>query len=196
MKLSEYAKLNKITYTTAYSWFKKGYLKAKQLPTGTILVDEDNDLVDENKNHNHNRNRCIIYARVNSSDQKDHIDSQIERIRNYASIKGYQIIEEYKEISSGLNDNRPKLNKILNNTNYDILLIEYKDRLTRFGFNYIEQFLNYKKQRIEVINLTEDKENILEDFISIITCYCSKIYGRKFNENRIKKLLEEVNNDN
>lgn len=183
MKLSTYAKKNGVTYQTAYNWWKAGILNAKQLPTGTIIVEDD-------KPEKTQTNKCVIYARVSTSEQKEHIDRQVERIRTYAVAKGYQVLGEYKEIASGLNDNRKILNKILEDSNYDILLVEHKDRLTRFGFSYIERFLNYKNQKIEVMNLSEN--DLVEDFVSIITCFCAKIYGRRGNENRVKKILEEV----
>ena len=185
MKLSEYAKKNGVTYQTVYNWWNAGFLRGKQLPNGTIILEDDEKPITKNETK-----KCILYARVSTSEQKEHIDRQLERLRIYANAKGYQIIEEYKEIASGLNDNRKILNKILHNKDFDILVVEHKDRLTRFGFSYLEQFLNYKNQSIEVMNLSEN--DLVEDFVSIITCFCSKIYGRRGNENRVKKIIEEV----
>jgi predicted site-specific integrase-resolvase len=185
VKLSSYAKKNGVCYQTAYNWWKNGYLKGKQLPSGTIIVEEEKEI-------NENLKKCVLYTRVSTSEQKEHIDRQLERVRNYAVSKGYQIINEYKEIASGLNDNRKFLNKILNDNSFDVLIVEHKDRLTRFGFSYIEHFLNYKKQTIEVINLSEN--SVMDDFVSIVTCFCSKIYGRRGNQNRVKKIIEEVKN--
>ena len=187
MKLSEYAKKNGVTYQTVYNWWNAGFLKGKQFPNGTIVLDDDEEIKTENVIQN---KRCVLYARVSTSEQKEHIDKQLERLQSYAISKGYQIVKEYKEIDSGLNDNRKYLNTILNSKDFDILIVEYKDRLTRFGFSYIEQFLNYKKQTIEVLNLAEN--DLIDDFVSIITCFCSKIYGRRGNVNRVKKIIEEV----
>lgn len=183
MKLSEYAKRNSVTYQTAYNWWKSGILNAKQLPTGTIVVADDICT-------NVQKNSCVLYARVSTSEQKEHIERQMDRLRDFASAKGYKIINEFKEVASGLNENRKILNKILDSDDYEILVVEHKDRLCRFGFAYIEKLLLNKKQKIEIIN--ESENDIIEDFVSIITCFCSKIYGRRGNTNRVKKILDEV----
>ena len=185
MKLSTYAKKKGVCYQTTHNWWKAGHLNGEQLPSGTILIEENNVIIGEFK-------KCILYARVSTSEQKEHIDRQLDRLRDYANSKGYQIVEECKEIASGLNENRRVLNKILNKNDFNILIVEHKDRLTGFGFSYIEQLLNYKKQTIEVMNLSEN--DLIEDFVSIITCFCSKIYGKRGNANRIKKIIEEVKN--
>jgi predicted site-specific integrase-resolvase len=72
-----------------------------------------------------------------------------------------------KEIGSGVNDARPKLLKLLNDPNVTLIVVEHKDRLTRFGYNYIEQLLKMQNRKIEVINLAENgKEDLVQDFVS------------------------------
>lgn len=117
-------------------------------------------------------------------------------MRNYASAKGYDIVGEYKEIASGLNDDRKILNQILNQNDYSILLVEYKDRLTRFGFNYISLLLNKMGVKVEFINHTENKnQEIIDDFVSIITSFCGKIYGAKRKE-KTNKIIKEIQDEN
>jgi len=74
----------------------------------------------------------------------------------YAIARGYQIKHVVKEIGSGVNDSRPKLMKLLNHDDYKILLVEHKDRLTRFGFNYTKGWLERTNRRIEIVNETDD----------------------------------------
>ncbi len=107
--------------------FKDGKLhNARQLPTGTIVV-----LEDETNNFS-NKNVVAIYARVSSHENKDNLESQINRLKEYAIAKEYQIEHVVGEIGSGVNDARPKLIQLLNKGGYSILLVEHRDRLTRF----------------------------------------------------------------
>ncbi|OKH17543.1 resolvase, partial [Hydrococcus rivularis NIES-593] len=107
----------------------------------------------------------------------------------------YQIVEIVKEIGSGVNDNRKKLTTILQNDNYHLIVVEHKDRLTRIGFNYLKVLLNQQGKDIEVVNLAEEEtEDIMQDFISIITSFCARIDGprkRKHKTECMIKCLEE-----
>lgn len=190
IKLKEWAKRQGVHFNTAYRRFHKGLIEgAYQEPTTKsifVKLPKEEEII-ENKE----KNRVILYARVSSSTNKASLDGQIERMELYAAAKGYVIIDEVKEIASGLNENRRKFNLILERTDYDILLVEHKDRLIRFGYNYIEILLNNKRQRIEVINNTESKDKtqeLTEDFISIVTSFCGRLYGT----NRKKKTKEII----
>ncbi|XEY22951.1 IS607 family transposase [Candidatus Uabimicrobium helgolandensis] len=135
----------------------------------------------------------IIYARVSSSENKKNLESQCNRLRDYASARGYQIAKEVKEIGSGLNDKRAKLKKILESDDWEILIVEHKDRLARFGLNYIEILLAKENKKIEVINKTSgDKEDLMQDFVSIITSFCARLYGLRRNKRRTEKIIKEL----
>lgn len=189
LKTSEYAKLMGIHYRTAARYFHMGKLKGYQdKDTRTIYI--------ENPEYNSNKsqeNRVVLYSRVSSSTNKHSLDGQIERLTQYAIAKGYKIVRIEKEIASGLNDNRKKLNSILSSNDWDILLVEHKDRLTRFGFKYFE-VLERLGQKVEVVNLIEDKDSeLMDDFVAIVTSFCGRIYGakRKDKTNQIIKNLKE-----
>jgi predicted site-specific integrase-resolvase len=78
----------------------------------------------------------------------------------------------------------------------DIILVEHKDRLTRFGFNYIETLLTTQNRKIEVINNIEDnKDDLIQDFVSIITSFCARIYGQRRNKRKTEKLIKELNSN-
>lgn len=192
LKPSEYAKLYGLHYRTVVYYFKKGKIEGYQdKETNTIFL--KNPLYRDENDRDYDK--VFLYARVSSSTNKKSLDGQIERMRSYASAKGWQIVGEEKEIASGLNENRKKLNKILDQSDYDILLVEYKDRLTRFGFEYIQRILNGRKQKIEVINKTENKnEEIVNDFVSIITSFCAKLYTSN-RKAKAKKLIKELIED-
>jgi predicted site-specific integrase-resolvase len=188
MKLSQYAKQNNITYKAAYEHWKKGIIKGKQLPTGTIVV--------EDGANSQIQYGVILYARVSSSENKINLDSQIERLKNYAAARGYKVAKEIKEIGSGLNDNRKQLTEILSSEKWDVIVVEHKDRLTRFGFNYIETLCKTKGKTIEVINNTDDKqEDLMGDLVSIVTSFCARIYGLRRSKRKTEKLISELTKD-
>ena len=185
MKLSEWARKKGVSYKTAWRWFKKGYIKGYQMPTGTIIVEENEK--------RENGNRCIIYARVSDRQNKDNLERQVERLKEYAISKGYQIIKVVKEIGSGVNDKRRKLLEVLKRDDYDILLVEHKDRLTRFGFNYIKELLQLRGIKVEVVNQSDDdKADLIHDFISIIYSFSARLYGLRRGREKAKKLKEEL----
>ena len=158
MKLSEYAKKLGISYTTAWRMWKKGELNAYQLPTGTIIIKEDDKPLTKKIE------TVCIYARVSSSENKDNLKRQSQRLKDYAIAKGYTIYKVVEEVGSGLNDNRKKLLSILSDNKYSILLVEHKDRLTRFGANYIQLLLTKTERRLEIVNGAEnDKDDLMND---------------------------------
>ena len=192
IKLSELASIMGLHYRTVVRHFKEGKIEGYTDSNGRMyaLNPAWKDEVKEDLS-----SKVILYARVSSTVNKASLDGQIERMRAYASAKGYQIVGEYKEIASGLNDNRPKLNSVLKRNDYGILLSEHKDRLTRFGFGYISLLLNEKHVKVEVINTTENKDQeIVDDFVSIITSFCGKIYGAKRKE-KTQRIIEEVSSE-
>jgi putative resolvase len=148
MKRSQYAKKAGVIYKTAWRWYKAGMLDAYQTPTGTIIVREERNLAPTT-------GRIALYACVSSADQKEDLERQIQRLRAYAAAKGYNVAKEGVEIASGLNDSRPKLAKLLSDPTIGTMIVEHKDRLTRFGFQYIRQLLEVQNRRIELIFETD-----------------------------------------
>lgn len=189
-KLSQYAKENSVTYRTAFNHFKRGLISgAYQLPTGTIVIPDY-------KENNYNKQEYVVtYARVSSSENKSNLDKQSERLSDFCSAKGWIIKENIKEIGSGINDNRKKLSKVLKEGKATKIVVEHKDRLTRFGFNYIKELCHKFNCDIIIINEAQEaKEDVIQDFVSIITSFCAKIYGQRRNKRRTEKLIRELEN--
>ena len=186
MKLSEYAKRNSISYQTAWTHFKRGLIpNAHQLPTGTVVVDE----IPTNDTKEH----VVIYARVSSSENRSNLDSQAERLVKYCEVHGWKVHEIVKECASGLNDERPKLCKILRERKATKLIIEHKDRLTRFGFNYIKTL--FSTCEIIVVNECEDNQDLFEDFVSLVTSFCARIYGRRRTRRKTEQIIKAVSQE-
>jgi predicted site-specific integrase-resolvase len=188
MKLSRWAKQNNITYRTAWNMYKNGLLKdiAYELPSGAIFVREEKNIQKEEK--------IITYARVSSSENKDNLEKQSQRLQDYCFAKGYKIYKNVKEIGSGLNDNRKQLESILKDSSITKIVVEHKDRFSRFGNNYIEILLKLQGREIEYINCTQnDKEDLIQDFVSIITSFTSRLYGLRRSKRKTEKLIRELN---
>ena len=71
--------------------------------------------------------------------------------------------------------------------------MEHKDRLTRFGYHYMEQLLKMQDRRIEVIDLAENgKEDLIQDFVSIVTSFCARLYGQRRSRRKTERLIAEL----
>lgn len=188
MKLSDYAKSLGVSYKTAWRMWKRGEINATQLPTGTIIVTTEKPL----------SQGVAIYTRVSSAENKSNLDSQAERMKSYCIAKGYQIKHIVKEIGSGVNDNRKKLIQLLEKDDYSLIVCEHKDRLTRVGFNYLKFLLNKQGKDIEVVNLAEErKDDLMQDFVAIITSFCARLYSLRRRTRKTECLIKclEENQD-
>lgn len=185
-KLSDYAKKFNVTYRTAWNRYKAGKIDNCFIDkTGHVCIN-----VPELKK----ANKAALYARVSSNEMKENLTRQSERLTNYAVSNGFDIVDSIKEIGSGLNDSRPKLIKLLTSPAWDTLIVENKDRLTRFGFNYLETMINLAGKQIIVVNKTDDdKTDLMQDLVSIIYSFSARMYGlrRKKNKEDIIKFIEE-----
>ena len=169
MKLSEYAKQVGVTYKTAYQWWKAGQLDAYQLPTGTIIVREPKAAA----------TGAALYARVSSADQQEDVTRQLQRLREYAAARGYQVVSEVTEIASGLNEERPQLKKLLTDAAVGVIVVEHRDRLTRFGYGYLVTLLEHQGRQVEAISPSDTGNDLVDDFVAVITSMAARVYGRR-----------------
>jgi len=174
MKLRTYARQVGVTYKTAWQWWKAGQLDAYQLPTGTLIVREPVVPV----------YGVALYARVSSADQKGDARPQMQRVQAYAAARGYQVVAEVTEIAAGLNDERPKLKQLLSDAKVGTLLVEHKDRLTRFGYGHIVTLLEQQGRRVEAIFPSDTDDGLGEDFVAVITSMAARLYGRRNSRRR------------
>ncbi len=192
MRLSVYARKIGVTYQTAYKHYRKGIIQGYQLPTGTILVDYSED---NKENLIKKENKVALYARVSSSENKSNLKSQLDRLRDFATAKGYTIVEEISEIGSGINSKRKKLLNLLKKDTYSILLVEHKDRFARFGIEIVKELLDQLNKKLEIINETNsDKEDLVQDLISIITSFSAKLYGQRRSNRKTESIINHLKN--
>ncbi len=186
MKLSDYAKQHGVRYETAWRWFRDGKIKGRRVGKHTILIDED---VQESST----AQKIAVYARVCSAENKSNLDSQAERLSAYCTAKGYQVAKVVKEIGSGVNDSRPKLLAMLADQSINLIVVEHKDRLTRFGFRYMETLLKGQGRSVEVVNSAENgTEDLLADLVSIIYSFCARLYGQRRAKGKTEKIVAEL----
>ena len=137
-----------------------------------------------------------IYARVSSSENKNNLTKQRERLENYCAAKGYKVLKAVEEIGSGLNDNRKKLESLLMDESIKKIVVEHSDRFSRFGMNYISKLLQMQGREVEVINeQSNDRDDLMQDFVSIVTSFCARLYGQRRNKRRTEKIIEELSKE-
>jgi predicted site-specific integrase-resolvase len=191
IKLKKFASDLGVTRMTLWNWKKAGKIQFHKIGSMNYIdVDTYNKFlgIKEVKEE-----RVVIYCRVSSTANKTNLETQSERLISYCNAKGYRVSKVVTEFRSGLNDKRPKLEKLLKEQDFTKLVVEHKDRLTRFGFNYIEQMLAVNGIQIEVVNNVEsDREDIVQDFVSVITSFCARIYGQRRNKRHTEKLVQDL----
>jgi predicted site-specific integrase-resolvase len=185
MKLSQYAKQQGISYRTALRWFRAGIIKGYQAATGTIIVQEGEQPRQGQK--------VAIYARVSSAAHRANLERQAERLVQYCEARGYQVTQVVKEIASGVNDSGPKLLSLLKDTSITLLVVEHRDRLTRFGFHYLQTLLQRQGRSIEVVNVAEnDKEDLLADLVAIVSSFTARLYGQRRAQRKTERIVAEL----
>ncbi len=190
MKLSAYAKQQGISYQTAWRMWQRGELPAHQLPSGTVIVDVPLTLPAVRPQ------KVTVYARVSSAENRRNLDSQAERVAAFCAAKGWQVAKVVKECGSGVNDQRPQFLALLGDTSISHIVVEHKDRCSRFGVAYIQTLLKSQGRELVIVNEVEEgQEDLMQDFVAIITSFCARLYGRRRASRKKTELLAalEVN---
>ena len=195
MKAKEVLKLLRCSRPSLTKYLKQGKLKAKLLDNGYYDYEEKSVYDFLNKDISR---KTVIYARVSTKKQKNDLKNQIELLKNFCFQNGYTINEIYSDIASGITfENRIDLFKLIDeiiDNKIEKIIITYKDRLSRIGFDFFKTLFN--KFGCEIIVISEvgsnklDREEIFEEIISLLHCYSMKMYSKRKN-NKIKELIAE-----
>ncbi|MEM4217530.1 MAG: recombinase family protein [Nitrososphaerota archaeon] len=187
MKLSQWAKKVGITYRRAWQLFKEGKIpNAYRLPTGTIVVEENapsNSALNQKL-----KKTAIIYC---FADTKHELNKQIAKLREYATAQKYTIKRIVKETAPLLDDNRPKLAKLLKEKDYGVIIVESKDKITPLGFNYIELLVEEQGKRIECVD-KESKDEKIKILKELIHAFAREIYKPKEAKLRAELVLKTL----
>ena len=145
--------------------------------------------------------RCVLYARVSSvrQEQDGNLARQTERLKETASERGYSVVQVITEQASSLNERRKGMKRLLalvEQQAVDVVLIEYPDRLVRFGFPYLEQAFSWKNVQLEVLDppkIQEPTEELIQDMLTIVTVFAGRLYGHRAQgvRKRVETVLKE-----
>ena len=113
-------------------------------------------------------------------------------LKDYAASRGYHVTKTVSELASGLNESRPKFLKLLTDASVGTIVVEHRDRATRFGLVYIEKLMTMQGRRLEVIFPSETDNDLLDDFIAVFASTASRIYGRRTSKRRAEKIKQYV----
>lgn len=183
MKASEVLKVLRISRGTLSKYVREG--KIKTLPSCTSWKEYDNN--DVYSLINKNERKIFLYARVSTSKQKNDLENQIESLKLYSSSKGYKVSGIYSDIASGISFDKRKdfmemLNHILDNE-VEKVVVTYKDRLSRIGFDLFKNLFSAFGCDIEVMygfsDKATDEKEIFEEIISLLHCYSMRMYGKR-----------------
>lgn len=185
MKLSTWARIQGLSYKTAWRMWKAGKLPvpAEQLPTGTVMVHPPVSALEGG---------VALYARVSSSDQTADLDRQVARLAEFAAIQDLRVVEVVKDIGASLNGHRLGLMRLLRNPVVKTLGVEHRDRLMRFGFEYVEAALSAQGRSVLVIDPNEVSDDLMHDMTEVLTSMCARLYGKRAAANKAKRALQAM----
>ena len=194
----EASKLLGVSTRTIQRWDKQGLIKVVRTPKGRrrIPLSEIKRILSQTINDR----RAVIYARVSSQKQNNagNLERQVERVLKYAKEHNYEVIKIFNDTASGINDKRKnfwKMIQFIKENQIPYLIVEFEDRLTRFGIQYIKALLEEYGTQIVIIEnkMTKDKtQELVEDLITIITSFTARIYGTRSQKfKKIKQLLKD-----
>ena len=183
MNLSEWADRVGVNKHTAYRWWREGTLPVPARRVGRLI------LVDVEGAGPAGRGRTVLYARVSSHDQRADLDRQVARLSAWAACAGLPVDEVVTEVGSAVSGKRRKLARVLSDPTVTAVVVEYRDRLARFGVGHLEAALSAQGRRIVVVEPGEVDEGLVRDMTEVLTWFCARLYGRRGARNRALKAL-------
>lgn len=187
---------------TLRKWDREGRIVAVRTPGGhrRYLPSQIKALLGQGEQEEREKNRVAVYCRVSSHDQKQKgdLERQVGRVLSHCVIKKYQVIQVFEEVGSGMSDERPKLKrlfKFVESGQIDRVIVEHRDRLCRFMFQFLVDYFASHGVQIEWVDEVLGKsyeEELVEDILSLMSSFSAKIYGKRSAENRKRKKAEGV----
>ena len=184
-----------VTAQTLRNWDKEGKLKPSYTKSnGYRYYSEDVILSYTQERKTKKDVNVVLYARVASKEQQDDLERQISNLKEYAKDK-YEKYDVISDIGSGINYEKPGLKKLIemiNKKQVDVIVVLYKDRLLRYGFELVEYFAKLNNVKIEVIDKIDKNQDqeLVEDLVQIITVFSCKLQGKR--KKKTKELLQKT----
>ena len=188
-----------ISIITLRRWDKKGQINTINTPGGHRRIEESeiNRLLGKAE-RKADKGNAYLYCRVSTKKQADsgNLERQEDRLIAYAYRHGYNIACVFKEVASGINENRKQLLRLLNGLKEkqaEFIIVEYKDRLASLGYEYLNKYISDIGANIVIVDTKENKDiqqELLEDLIAVITSFSARIYGARGG--KVAKKLQQV----
>ena len=192
--IHEFSKIIGVSAQTLRNWDNNGKLHPHHTTASGYRYYSEEQLNQVMNVKPNNKRITIGYCRVSSHKQKDDLERQIENVRIYLTAKG-QPFEIISDIGSGINYKKKGLQELMkriSQNQVDKVVVLYKDRLLRFGFELVEYIASLYNCEIEIIDHTEksEQQELVEDLVQIITVFSCKLQGKMAN--KAKKLVQEL----
>jgi putative resolvase len=187
VKLLEWARANGVSCQSASRWFHDGVLPvpARQLATGTIVVHEPSRGADG----------VAICARVSSFGQRGDLGRQVARLAEHLTASGAAATKIVSEVGSGLNEHRTRLLGLLRDASAGTIVAGHRDRLARFGVEYLEAALAAQGRKLMVAGQAEVSDDLVRDMAGVLTSFRARLYGRRPAKHRAELALAAASTD-
>lgn len=203
-KPKDFAELLGVSVKTLQRWDRDGILKANRTPTDRRYYTYDQYLQFKGIQTENDIRDTVIYARVSTRNQKDDLQNQVEFLKQFCNAKGIIVNQCVEDFGSGLNYNRKKWNKLLDEVmanKIKTIVILNKDRFIRFGYDWFEKFCEKFNTKIIIVNneTLSSNEELVQDIISILHVFSCRLYGLRKYKNQIKEdeeIAKELQNGN
>ena len=203
-KPKDFAELLGVSVKTLQRWDRDGILKANRTPTDRRYYTYDQYLQFKGIQTENDIRDTVIYARVSTRNQKDDLQNQVEFLKQFCNAKGIIVNQCVEDFGSGLNYNRKKWNKLLDEVmanKIKTIVISNKDRFIRFGYDWFEKFCEKFNTKIIIVNneTLSPNEELVQDIISILHVFSCRLYGFRKYKNQIKEdeeIAKELQNGN
>ncbi len=196
-KPKDFAELTGVSVKTLQRWDREGILEANRTPTDRRYYTYDQYLQFKGIKTKNDIRQVVIYARVSTKNQKDDLQNQVSFLRQFCNARGIIVDQCIEDYGSGLNYNRKKWNKLLDEVmeqKIKTIIITHKDRFIRFGYDWFEKFCMKFHTTIVIVNNEElsPPEELVQDIVSILHVFSSRLYGLRKYKKQIERDEEIV----
>lgn len=186
-----------ISGVTLMRWKNENKIACIKLSDRKCLYDIDSII----QNADDHKRKNVIYGRVQENqNQSKELNMQIELIKQYMLSKGVSVDDVYSDVASGLNENRDGFNSLLEQVfkkEIDTVYVTYRDRLTRFGFDYFSKIFSYFGTKIVVLDNKEEtnalyQKELTDDLVTLMRSYSTKLDNGRKKVKNIENILRET----
>lgn len=197
-RVSEFAERIGRSASTVRRWEREGRITPRRTPTGQRYFDDIDVRRVLQPGYDERSRTTVVYCRVSSPNQKDDLNSQVQAMEQFCLARGLAVDEWVTEVGGGMNLQRKKFLRVMDaieRGEVSTLVVAHKDRLARFGFDYLEHAANRNDCTIVVANqesLSPENE-LVQDLLAIVHTFSCRLYGLRRYEKSLKHDLQEGN---